>query len=118
MLAQAQRAVGTNSVDRFVGNLGAVAQYKPETLDKFNADEWVDIYSDMLGVDPRLIVASDQVAIIRDNRAKAQAAQAQAEMANQAADTAQKLGNTPTTGGNAASDIMGMFSGYTTPQGV
>lgn len=117
MLAQAQRAVGTNSVDRFVGNLGAVAQYKPETLDKFNADEWVDIYSDMLGVDPRLIVASDQVAIIRDNRAKAQAAQAQAEMANQAADTAQKLGNTPTTGGNAASDIMGMFSGYTTPQG-
>jgi hypothetical protein len=28
MLAQAQRAVATNSVDRFVGNLGAVAQYK------------------------------------------------------------------------------------------
>ena len=28
MLAQAQRAVATNSVDRFVGNLGAVAQFR------------------------------------------------------------------------------------------
>ena len=30
MLAQAQRAIGTNSVDRFVGNLGAIAQMKPD----------------------------------------------------------------------------------------
>jgi len=113
VLAQAQRAIGTNSVDRFVGNLGGVAQFKPEVLDKFDSDEWADAYSDMLGIDPRLIVPSDKVAAVRQQRAQAQAQAAQAERANQVADTAQKLGNTPTTGGNAASDILSAFSGYT-----
>jgi hypothetical protein len=114
MLAQAQRAVGTNSIDRYVGNLGAVAQYKPDVLDKFDSDKWADAYADMLGVDPELIVADDKVALIRKQRAQQQQAAQQAAMANSAADTAQKLGNVQTTGGNAASDIIGLFSGYTT----
>nr|WP_236673847.1 portal protein [Ralstonia syzygii] len=114
MLAQAQRAVGTNSVDRFVGNLGQVAQFKPDVLDKFDSDKWADVYADMLGVDPELIVADDKVALVRQQRAQQQQAAQQAAMVNQAADTAQKLGSTPTNGGNAASDIMQMFTGYTT----
>lgn len=116
MLAQAQRAVGVNSVDRFVNSLGAVASFKPETLDKFDADQWVDAYSDMLGVDPNLIVGSDKVALVRQQRAQA-AQQAQtAAMMNQAADTVQKMGATPTGNGtNAAMDVMNMFSGYNTP---
>lgn len=118
MLAQAQRAVGTNSVDRFVGNLGAVAQFKPEVLDRFDADTWADRYSDMLGIDPELIVPLDKAAIVRQGRAQAQAQAAQQEQANMAADTASKLGSTPTTGGNAASDIINMFSGYGSPSGV
>jgi hypothetical protein len=105
VLAQAQRAVGTNSVDRFVGNLGAIAALKPEVLDKFDADEWADVYADMLGVDPSLIVADDKVALIRQSRAQAQQAAQQAAMANSAADTAQKLGSAPTTGGNALTDV-------------
>ena len=114
MLAQAQRAVATNSVDRFVGNLGAVAQFKPQVLDKFSEDDWAEAYSDMLGIDPKLIVASDKVALIRKQRAE-QAAQAQQmQMANAAADTANKLGNAPTSGGsNALSDVTRAFSGYT-----
>jgi hypothetical protein len=118
MLAQAQRAVGTASVDRFVGNLGAVAQFKPEVLDRFDADTWADRYSDMLGIDPELIVPLDKAAIIRKGRAEAQAQAAQQEQTNMAADTAQKLGATPTSGGNAASDILNMFSGYGSPSGV
>ncbi|WP_186425088.1 portal protein [Cupriavidus metallidurans] len=114
MLAQAQRAVGTNSVDRFVGNLGMVAQAKPDVLDKFDSDKWADVYADMLGVDPELIVPDDKVALIRQQRAQAQQAAQQAAMANSVADTAQKLGNVSTTGGNAASDIMQQFTGYTT----
>jgi hypothetical protein len=72
MLAQAQRAIATNSVDRFVGNLGAVAQLKPEVLDKLDADRWADAYADMLGIDPELIVPGDKVALIRQARAEAQ----------------------------------------------
>ncbi len=114
MLAQAQRAVATNSVDRFVGNLGVVAQMKPDVLDKFNADEWADAYADMLGVDPSLVVPDQQVALIRQQRAQAQAAAAMAQQANMAADTAQKLGQVNTGGDNLASDVISMFSGYTT----
>jgi hypothetical protein len=110
VLAQAQRAIATNGVDRFVGNLGSIAAFKPDVLDKFDSDKWADQYSDMLGVSPDLIVPADQVKRIRDARAQAQAAAAQQQQANMAADTAQKLGATPTNGGNAATDVMSMFS--------
>jgi hypothetical protein len=118
MLAQAQRAVTTNGIDRFTQSLAAVAQFKPQVLDKFDADRWADEYSDALGVNPDLIVPEETVQAMREQRAKAQAAaQKQAQIA-QMADTAQKLGNTPTTGGNAASDVVNMFSqGLGAPQG-
>jgi hypothetical protein len=112
MLAQAQRAVATNGIDRFVGNLGAVAQYKPDVLDKFDSDKWAEMYSDMLGVDPNLIVGDDKVALIRKQRAQAQAQAQQAAQGNLVADTAAKLSNVDTGGKNAATDIMNMFTGY------
>lgn len=112
MLAQAQRAIATNSVDRFVGNLGAVASIKPEVLDKFNADRWADLYADMLGIDPDLIVPGDKVALIRQQRAQAVQAQQQAALLNQGADIAQKLGSVDTAKQTALTDVMRAFSGY------
>jgi hypothetical protein len=112
MLAQAQRAIGTNSIDRFVGNLGAVAQFKPEVLDKFDADQWVDAYSDALGMNPKVIVSDERVAEIRRQRAEAQQAAQQAALMNQNADTAQKLGSVDTTKQSALTDITHAFSGY------
>lgn len=113
MLAQAQRAIATNSVDRFVGNLGAVAQLKPEVLDKLDADRWADAYADMLGIDPELIVPGEQVALIRQQRAEAQQQQAQAEQMAQAAESVQKLSAADTSGQNALTDVTRAFSGYT-----
>ena len=106
ILAQAQRAIGANTVDRFVGNLGQIATFAPGVLDKFDADAWVDVYADQLGVDPNLVVAAQQVALIRNNRAQ-QAQQAQqAAVANSQADTVQKLGNTPLDGGSALAALV------------
>ena len=113
MLAQAQRAIATNSVDRFVGNLGAVAGIKPEVLDKFDADRWADSYADMLGIDPELIVPGEKVALIRQQRAQAAQAQQQAAMLQQGADVAQKLGSVDTSQQNALTDVTRAFSGYT-----
>ena len=113
MLAQAQRSIATNSVDRFVGNLGAIAQFKPEVLDKFDADKWADSYADMLGVDPELIVPGERVALIRQERAQAQQAAQQSALINQSADTAQKLGSVDTSSPNALTDATRAFSGYT-----
>lgn len=118
MLAQAQRAIGTNSVDRFVANLGVVAQVKPDVIDKFNADYWADSYSDMLGLDPQFVLPADGVAIIRQQRAQAaqqEQQNQQAQIANTNADTAATLAQSsslaramPTAGANP----MQLFSGY------
>jgi hypothetical protein len=112
MLAQAQRAISTNAVDRFVSNLGAIAQMKPEVLDKFDADHWADAYSDMLGIDPELVVPGEKVAIIRKQRAQAVQAQQQLAAISQGADAAKKLGTIDTSKPNALTDITRMFSGY------
>lgn len=110
VLAQAQRAVATSGVDRFVATLGQIATFKPDVLDKFDSDKWADSYSDMLGVDPQLVVANDQVAIIRQQRAQAQQQQAMAEQAQMNSQTAKNLGATPTDGGNAASNVLDLFA--------
>jgi hypothetical protein len=119
MLAQAQRAIGTNSVDRFVGSLGTVAQMKPDVLDKFDSDAWADAYSDMLGVDPKLVLANEQVTMIRNSRAAAQAAQAKIAAAQQASAAAKNFGQAQAAvappGGGAGSDVMNLFSGYQSP---
>ena len=113
MLAQAQRAVATNSIDRFVMNLGAIAAVKPGILDKFDEDKWADSYADMLGVDPELIVPSDKVALIRQQRAQAQQQAQQAAQLEQSANAAAKLASADTSGQNALTDITAAFSGYT-----
>lgn len=113
MLAQAQRAIATNSIDRYVGNLGVVAGIKPEVLDKFDADHWADVYADMLGIDPELIVPGDKVALIRQQRAQAAQAQAQAEQMAQGAQTVKNLAAANTGGQNALTDVTRAFSGYT-----
>lgn len=114
MLAQAQRAVVTNSVDRFVGNLGTVARFKPDVLDKFDSDRWADMYADALGIDPELIVPGDQVALIRQQRAQAQAAARQQAEAAQAATTTRDLAQAGGGGPEGLTNVVDMFSGYTT----
>lgn len=118
MLAQAQRAIGTNAVDRFVGNLGQIATMKPDILDKFDSDQWADIYADMLGVDPSLIVADKEVAMLRQARNQAMAAKEQAAAMEQQSKTVRNMATAPTGQQNALTDVMNMFSGYGSPSGV
>ena len=118
MLAQAQRAIGTNSVDRFVGNLGAIAQMKPDVLDKFDSDQWADIYADMLGVDPSLIIADKEVAMVRNARNQAMAAKEQVAAVEQASKATRNLAASPTDKPTALPDVMNMFSGYGSPSAL
>jgi hypothetical protein len=121
MLAQAQRAIGVGSVDRLIGTIGTLATFQHNSglgitaFDKLNTDEIVDQYADMLGVDPRLIVANDKVAIIRKNRADTQAKQQQVANAVPAAKAAKDLAAAGPSGQQAVDDIIGKFSGYSGP---
>ena len=115
MLAQAQRAIGTNSVDRYTNSLGMVAQFKPDVLDKFDSDKWANAYGEMLGIDPDLIVPDKQVALIRQQRAEAQQAAAQREAQQQGIDNAVKLNNSKQTQDPSMMDMINQFSGYNSP---
>lgn len=118
VLAQAQQAVGTDAVDRYVNTIGVVAQMKPGVLDKFDEDVWADQYADALGVDPKMIIGSERVAFLREERAKQQQQAEAREAAAQVAATAKDLGSVETAGGNMAMDVMNQFSGYGSPSGT
>lgn len=115
MLAQAQKAIGTQNIDRWVASLGQIAAFKPDIIDKFDSDKWADKYGDMLGVDPDLIVGADGVAIIRKQRAEMQAKQAAAAQAQQTAETAKIASQADTSGQNALTDVMSGLTGYSGP---
>lgn len=111
-LAQAQRAVGVQSVDRLIGTVASLSQIKPEVLDKLDGDQVVDAYADMLGVDPSLIVSDDQVAVIRKNRQAQQQAAQMAAMAAPAKDMAQAA---QAASGVDQQALTNLFSGYAIP---
>lgn len=115
VLSQAQRAIGVNSVERFVVALGSIAQFKPEALDKFDADAWVDETAEALGVPPEMIVPNEEAEQLRQARNQAMAAQQQAAASEQVSKTASNLANIPTTDRNALTDVMSNLTGYTTP---
>lgn len=108
VLAQAQKAVATGGIERlwaFVGNLAAV---KPGVLDKVDGDQSVDVYADLLGVDPSIVLSDDKVNETRQARAKEEAAVKNAAMmseiapaAKAGADAAATLATMP-----AGSDLM------------
>ena len=111
ILAQSQKAVTTNAIDRFVNSLNAVAGMKQEVLDKFNADRWADTYADSLGIDAQLIVPDKEVVKLREARAQAQAQQAQLEQAQQAASTMKDVAQAQIDP-MQPQDINNLFAGY------
>jgi len=79
MLAQAQKAVQTQQSDRLHVKVAELAELKPNVIDKFDADSALDDYGRMLGVDPGMIVPTEDVLEMRAERANAEAAAAQSE---------------------------------------
>ena len=120
-LAQAQKAVSVNAVDRLLGHIGVLVQANggdPSPMDKFNTDKSIERYADQLGVDPDLIVADDDVALVRQNRAQQIAATQQAEQLEKLTKAGANLGSIqtgPAANENAASDLLNLFSGYQSP---
>lgn len=115
VLAQAQRAVASQGIDRLLGTVGQLAALKPDVLDKVDFDQAIDDYSDMYGVNPKLIIPDDAVAQIRASRAKAaQAAQTAAAMPA-TVDAMKTVGDTNMGNVAEAKDLMSSLMGYGAP---
>lgn len=113
MLAQAQKAVATGSMERlwaFAGNLAAV---KPGIMDKLDEDKAIDEYADMLGTPPSVVKPDEVVAAEREAAAQQQQAAAAAAVAkdaasaaNQGAQAAQVLSQADSPRGGAPGDVL------------
>lgn len=109
VMAQAQKLLGVESIEKFTGFVGQISQANPDAQDKVDVDQLIDTYGDMLSVPPGIIRSDDQVAQIRAQKQQAQAAQQQQQQMAQSAQTAQTLSQTDTGGGkNALQQLMQM----------
>ncbi|CAM7035326.1 portal protein [Morganella morganii] len=107
VMAQAQKAIGVSSIERFIGFTSGIGQFSPDALDKINVDETIDAYAASIGVPPSVVATNEQVAQIRENRAQQQAMAQQMQMAQAAVGGAQALGNTPMDDNSALTALAG-----------
>ena len=115
VLAQAQRAVASQGIDRLLGTVGQLAALKPDILDKVDLDQAIDDYSEMFGVNPKLIIPDDVVAQIRAERAKAQQAAQTAAAMPATVDAMKTVGDTNLGNVSEAKDLMSSLMGYGAP---
>ena len=110
VMAQAQKLVGTASMERVAGYVGNMAAFTPEAVDKLDIDAAIDEYANMHGVPPSVIRSKDDVDSIRAQRAQAAQQQQMAEQMpalNQAASAAKTLSETDIEETSALTRLLG-----------
>lgn len=113
ILSQAQKMVGINGIDRFIGMIGELGQLSPSVLDKCDFDQMVDEYARMMGLPPKLVVSDENVAKIRAAQQQQQAQQQQAAQAQQQASTMKDLSQAKITDTNALGQLAQQMQGQT-----
>lgn len=108
ILAQAQRMVDVQVIERnatFVTTMGAAY---PDALDRFDFDNAIDQYQEITGAPVSLVVPLAKAKQARAARAQAAQAQQQTALGAQGVETAKQLSETATSGSNALTDILGL----------
>jgi hypothetical protein len=117
VLAQAQRAVGVQAVDRMFSTVAQVSAAKQDlgVWDIIDVDKAMAHYGEALGIDPHLTRSGDELAAVRQKRAQqeqmAQVAQAAPAMAGAAKDMAQARAQDP----GLMNDFISQVAGYGAP---
>ena len=107
ILAQAQKSLGVQQIQRVVGFIGMCAQMNPQVTDGFDWDEALREVNGAEGAPAKLIFTQEQIDATRAQRAKLQQAQQAAAMAESASKTTKNLAGSPMGGGSALDGIMG-----------
>lgn len=114
IMADAQRLVAVVGLDRFSGSIAPWAQAVPEVLDKINFDEMVDDYGRSLGLNPKIIRASEAAAARRAQRAQQQQAMIDAQQAQTIAKAAKDASGAQLNNDSMLDQIV---RGAASPQG-
>jgi len=81
IMAQAQKLVGVVAHERFLQQVVALSQTFPQARHKVNINQAIDDSADMLGVNPKIVVPTDEADAASAQEQKALAAQASAAAA-------------------------------------
>lgn len=102
-MAQAQKMVGVSGVEKFAGFVNELVKgtQSVEVLDKVDFDQMVDVYGDLMSINPSIIRADEVVAKMRQQRQAAAAAKAKMELMAQAGKALRDVGA-------AGKDLSGM----------
>lgn len=109
IMAQAQKLVGTTGIERLAGFALDVQQVEH---DKFDSDQAIDEYADMLGVPPGIVNSDEEVEAMRQARQQKEQQAQNLAMAEQAAATAKTVGEVDTEDGLLA-DVLDSVPGAT-----
>lgn len=107
IMAQAQKLLGTTSIERLTAFAGNLAAGHPDVLDKLDFDQIIDEYADMLTVPPQLIRPDEEVAKLREQRQQAQQQAAAMQQVQGAADAAKTMSQADTGSDNALTKLLG-----------
>ncbi len=109
MLARDQRVDAIIGIERMLGLTGNLAATSPEVIDKINADEVVDEYSQLIGVPPTIVRSDDEVARIRQSRQQQQAVDQTVATVGQGAQAAKVMSEAKLGDPNLLSSLTGQF---------
>lgn len=105
VMAQAQKLVSLNAVERFFGGAERIINANPDSRDKLDFDQMIDEYGDILSVRSRIIRSDEEVEKIRKTRQERMAQQAQIENAERMSVAAKNLAAAPMDGDNALTQL-------------
>jgi len=106
MLAQAQEAAASSGIERTLSLAGNLAGVNPQVMDNINIDFAIDKFSQLMQNDPKMMRLPEEVAQLRQQRAKAQEQERQAAIAEQLAKGARTLSQADVGGGVNALQAM------------
>jgi hypothetical protein len=113
ILAQAQKLPGIVGLEKYSNFLASMSQLWPEASDRMDADAAAEEYGSAVGVSPRVVRDIKVANQIRTKKAQDSQAQQQMAMAQQGAQTAQTLSQTPVTDDTALGAMIQRMSGAT-----
>jgi len=112
MLSQAQQAAASSGIERTLQLAGGLVGVDPSVMDNIDLDTTLQIYSNLMNNNPRMIRSPEALMALRKQRQQQQAMQQQeamAERASKLATGAKTLSETDVGGGqNALQAMMGV----------
>lgn len=106
IMAQAQKLVGLAGIERFAGFAGQAAQFDPNVLKKVKMEQMIDVYADIVSLDPSIIRSDDEIQSMKDAEADQALRAQQAQEAMAVAQTAKTLGDTKMEGDSALNRML------------